>query len=214
MEKQPALVGRGAEDSGRSIGRDSQVVRRALAFFLPVSVLATLACGLVYAEVQQDLRSGANDPQYQLAEDEAARLDAGAAPSSVVDAAQTVDLASSLAPFVIVFDSSHAVIATNATLDGGSPAPPRGVLDAARPGSPSAVTWQPRGGIRIATVTVPWEGGFVLAGRSLRRVEQLESNAELLAGLAWLAGLAALAIASFAAAWLWPREEERGRPVA
>ena len=53
----------------------SLVVRRALAFFLPVAVLATLCCGFVYTAVQQDLRMGANDPQLQLAEDAAAFLD-------------------------------------------------------------------------------------------------------------------------------------------
>ena len=183
----------------------SDLVRRAAAIFLPVAVLATVTCGLVYVEVQQDLRSGANDPQYQLAEDAAARLNGGAAPSSVIDSANPVDLAEDLGTFVVVFDESHAVVATNATLDGGSPAPPKAVLDAARAGSPSAVTWQPREGLRIAAVIAAWKGGFVLAGRSLRRVEQQEWNAELIAGAAWACALIALALASLAAAWLWPR---------
>jgi hypothetical protein len=186
-------------------GLPAHLFRRGLALFLPLAVLATLACGLIYVEVQQTLRSGANDPQYQLAEDAAARLDAGAPPRSVVDTASIVDPSSSLAPFVVIFDSNHTVIAATASLDGGPPVPPRGVLDAARPGAPSAVTWQPRAGIRIAAVTAAWNDGFVLAGRSLRRVEQQEWNAELLAGAAWLAMLAALAAASLAAAWLWPR---------
>ena len=185
-------------------GLTHEVLRRALAFFLPVAVLATLACGLVYLETQQSLRSGANDPQFQIAQDAAARLDAGAAPSSVVDASRTVDPSSSLAPFLIVFAANHTVLATDATLDGGSPVPPHGVLDAARPGSPSTVTWQPRSGVRIAAVTVAWKGGFVLAGRSLQRVEEQESNAQLIAGAAWLPIMAALALASLAAAWLWP----------
>ena len=116
-----------------------------------------------------------------------------------------MDPAAGLGVFVIVFDASHTVVASNATLDGGSPAPPRAVLDAARPGAPSAVTWQPRDGVRIAAVTVAWRGGFVMAGRSLRRVEQQEWNAELIAGAAWAFALVALAMASFAAAWLWPR---------
>lgn len=189
----------------RTLRPGPEMLRRAAAIFLPVAVLATVLSGLVYLEAQQNLRSGANDPQYQLAEDAAARLDAGAAPSSVVDAANPVDLAVGLGAFVIVFDASHTVVATNATLDGGSPAPPRAVLDAAGPGAPSAVTWQPRAGVRIAAVTVAWRGGFVLAGRSLRRVEQQESNAELIAGAAWAFALVALAVASFAAAWLWPR---------
>jgi hypothetical protein len=182
----------------------SGLIRRAAAIFLPLAVLATLTCGLIYAEVQQDQRSGANDPQFQLAEDAAARLNAGASPGSVVDSGLSVDLAASLAPFVIVFDSGHSVLATDATLEGGRPAPPAGVLDAARTGSPNAVTWQPRGGVRIAAVVVAWQGGTVLVGRSLRRVEEQETNAELTAGAAWLAMLIALAAASVAAAWLWP----------
>jgi hypothetical protein len=182
------------------------LLRRALALFLPLAVLATLGCGLVYAEVQQDLRSGANDPQFQLAEDAAAQLNASEPPASVVGSGRSVDLAASLAPFLIVFDANHAQLATNATLDGGQPAPPAGVLDAARPGSPNAVSWQPRNGVRIAAVVVAWTGGTVLAGRSLARVEEQESNAELIAAAAWLATLAALAVASLLGAWLWPRE--------
>lgn len=188
----------------------SAVIRRAAAIFLPVAVLATALAGLVYVEVQQDLRGGANDPQYQLAEDAAARLDAGATPGSVLDAANPVDLGAGLGAFVIVFDSNHRVIATNATLDGGSPAPPQAVLDSARPGSPSAVTWQPRDGVRIAAVTVAWKGGFVLAGRSLRRVEQQESTAELIAGAAWASTMIALLLASLAAARLWPGSAKAG----
>ncbi|MGZ6314302.1 MAG: hypothetical protein ACXWNI_01585 [Candidatus Limnocylindrales bacterium] len=89
---------------------------------------------------------------------------------------------------MIVFDTNGQVLASNATLDGGPPAPPIGVLAAARPGSPNAVTWQPRDGVRVAAVVVAWKGGTVLAGRSLRLVEQREANAELIAGAAWARG--------------------------
>ena len=193
------------ETNVRTGSGTSTLVRRALAFFLPVAVLATLTCGLIYAEVQQDQRSGANDPQVQMAEDAAARLDAGASPASAIQTTRTVDLAASLAPFTIVFDGGHTLLATDATLDGGQPAPPAGVLDAARPGSPNTVTWQPRAGVRIAAVVMAWHGGTILVGRSLRRVEEQESNAELIAGAAWLVMLAGLAAASAAAAWSWPR---------
>ena len=198
----------GASSERHFAGFGADALRRALAFFLPAAVLATLACGLIYLEVQQDQRSGANDPQFQLAQDAAARLDAGATPSSVVDAGVAVDPSTSLAPFVIVFDTQQAVVISNATLDGGVPEPPAGVLEAAGHGSPNAVTWQPRAGIRIATVTVAWHGGFVLAGRSLARVEEQEQNAELLAGAAWIFGLGALAAASLVASCLWPHQAE------
>jgi hypothetical protein len=178
--------------------------RRFIAIFLPLAVLATLTCGLVYTEVQQELRSSANDPQYQMAEDTASRLDAGAKPADLVDTALTVDSATSLAPFTIIFDSAGRVLASDATLDGGQAVPPGGVLRAAKPGSPNAVTWQPRQGVRIASVTVAWSGGTVLVGRSLQRVEEQEWNAELVAGVAWLVALVALAIAAATAAWVWP----------
>ena len=143
-------------------------LRRAIAIFLPVAVLATLCCGLVYLAMQQDLRSGANDPQLQLAEDAARALDGGAQPSTVIGASK-VDVAQSLAPFVVVFDPAGRVLATDGQLDGQDPFA-AGVLEHARVSSPNIVTWQPRPGLRVATVTVPWQGGTVLAGRSLREV--------------------------------------------
>jgi hypothetical protein len=107
----------------RLAGFSREQFMRAVAFFLPLAVLATMICGLIYLEVQQDQRSGANDPQFQLAVDAASRLDSGTAPGGVVDARVQVDPSTSLAPFVIVFDSNHSVLAANATLDGGVPAP-------------------------------------------------------------------------------------------
>lgn len=182
----------------------SLVTRRALAFFLPAAVLATLCCGLVYTAVQQDLRMGANEPQLQLAEDAAHALDAGAQPATLVGASR-VDVAVSLAPFVVILDLSGSVLATDGQLDGHDPVPPPGVLDAARRNPPNAVTWQPRGGVRIASVTVPWGGGAVLAGRSLREVERQVDNILLLTAAAWLVMLGVLAATALLAARLWPR---------
>ena len=178
-------------------------LRRALAFFLPVAVVAIGCCGLVYVAVQQELRQRGNDPQIQLAEDAAHALDAGAMPATLVGSAK-VDLAASLAPFVVIFDMSGRVLATDGRLDGQDPTPPLGVLDAARTNSQNKVTWQPRAGVRIATVTVPWSGGTVMAGRSLREVERQEDNALLLAGAACVAMLAVIGVAALVAAWLWP----------
>jgi hypothetical protein len=78
----------------------SSVVRRAVALFLPVAVFAMLGCGPVYAVVQPDLRMGANDPHLQLAEDAARALDGGAQPATLAGSSK-VDVAASLAPFVV-----------------------------------------------------------------------------------------------------------------
>jgi hypothetical protein len=181
----------------------SPLLRRALACFLPLAVLATLTCGLAYALVQQDLRSGANDPQIQMAEDAALALDAGAQPMSLVGASN-VDIAESLAPFLVVFDRSGAVLATDGQLDGHAPLPPLGMLEAAQASGSNRVTWQPRQGVRIATVSVRWSGGTVMAGRSLREVEIREDAALQIALAAWLVMLASLAVAALVAARLWP----------
>jgi hypothetical protein len=178
-------------------------VRRALAFFLPFAVLATLCSGLVYASDQQNLRSGANDHQIQMATDAGSALDAGAAPLTLVTVSR-IDVARSLAPFLAIFDSSGKVLATDGNLDGHDPIPPAGVLTSAASNPPDIVTWQPGNGVRIAAVVVPWQGGTVLAGRSLTQVEIRENNALLVAAAAWLAMLVALVLASLAAAWLWP----------
>jgi hypothetical protein len=87
---------------------------------------------------------------------------------------------------------------------------PPGILANARATGRDAVTWQPRAGVRIATVTVPWSGGSVLAGRSLRLVEEHASALELIVAAGWLATLAALAIAAAVASRLWPRAAAPG----
>jgi hypothetical protein len=69
---------------------------------------------------------------------------------------------------------------------------------------PDMVTWQLGIGVRVAAVVVPWHGGTVLAGRSLLQVEIRDSDALLIVIAAWLAMLAALALASLAAAWFRP----------
>jgi len=179
-------------------------LRLAILVFLPLAVLATGLAGLVYLVAQQDGRWLANEPQVQLAEDAAARLDAGGRPGDQVGSA-TVDIAQSLAPFVVVYGPTGTILATDGTLDGQSPDVPAGVLESARSSGRNAVTWQPRAGVRVATVSVPWNGGTVLAGRSLRLVEEHAATLELIVGGGWLATLAALAVAAGAVARLWPR---------
>jgi len=186
-------------------------LRRAIALFLPAAVLATGLAGLIYVVIQQDLRSGANDPQEQLASDAAAELNAGAAPTGVVPG-RMVNVTTSLAPFLVVYDLAGKVVVSDGQLDGSPPQIPSGVLASARASGRDAVTWQPRAGVRIATVTVPWTGGTVMAGRSLRLVEERESQLEVLVGAGWIVVLVGLAGAAAIASWMWPEPPSR-RPI-
>jgi hypothetical protein len=162
---------------------------RSVTMWLPFLVAITALAGLAYGLDQQDLRQGADDPQTQMAEDAAARLGAGAPVSAVVPrSTAVVDIASSLAPFVIVYDRNDRPLAATGVLDGTAPTPPQGVTASARDHE-DHVTWQPRSGVRIAAVLVAYNGGTVLAGRSLRVAEQREDDALGVAAAGWLAAL-------------------------
>jgi hypothetical protein len=162
-----------------------QTTIRIIMKWLPLAIIVAGLCGLVYLTVQQSLRMAANDPQIQMAEDAANILNGGASADSVIPATK-VELANSLAPFIIVFDDFGKVLASSATLHGSVPVYPSGVLDYTRQHGEDRVTWQPENGVRMATVVVRYDNGFVLAGRSLREVEIRESNIEKISGIAML----------------------------
>ena len=124
-------------------------LRRAIALWLPTAVVSTALAGLVYATVQQNYRQSANDPQLQMAEDTASGLSAGGSPREVVTG-EPVDLATSLAPYTIVYDAHGGVLASTAVLDGSTPTPPEGVLQTATEEGQDMVTWQPRPDVRSA----------------------------------------------------------------
>jgi len=168
---------------------------RALALWVPVAVAVTGLSAVVYGAVQQDLRQGANDPQIQMAEDAAARLNAGVAPNTVVLSDQ-VELSGSLSSYVMVFDAENRLIASSAQLNGQAPPFPPSVFESARSRGQDRITWQPAAGIRSAVVVQPWRSGFVVVGRSLRLVEERIGQIFLLTGLAWLVTLGCTAIAA------------------
>jgi hypothetical protein len=184
--------------------RPRSFLLNALRIWLPMAVALSVLAGLVYAEVQQALRSSANDPQIQMVEDGVVSLDAGRLPRDLVGS-NRVDLAKSLAPFLIVFDKAGHPVASSAVLAGKTPTPPSGVLDTVRDGGQDRLTWQPQEGVRIAAVVAAYKQGFVLAGRSLILVEERESNALLLAVLGWLSGLVASALAALSVSALGRR---------
>ena len=185
------------------------MLNRFLRRWLPLAVAATVLAGTGYAIAQQVLRQGANDPQVQLAEDAAARLRAGAGAGEVVPAGE-VDVASSLSSWILVYGPDRRLIAGSARLDGRPAEYPISVFDNAPPGGRrDEVTWQPRPGVRSATVVVGFRGGWVVAGRSLRLVEERVDTLLGLALAGWLATLAGTAAAVLATGLLSRRREER-----
>jgi hypothetical protein len=173
--------------------------------WLPFAVTISAFCLLVYAAVQQAYRQSADDPQIQMANDAVTALNSGHTAVSLVPATK-VSIANSLAPFLIIYDSSGKEVASSALLDGQTPALPVGVLDSTRQLGENRISWQPRQGVRIATVIVYYKDGFVLAGRNMHEVEQRETQVSMFAGTTWiLAMLGTLAVVIFGEFFLTER---------
>lgn len=172
-------------------------------YWFLLAILITGLTWLPYGLVQQDLRQSANDPQIQLAEDSAAKLNAGQQIQQVVPT-DKVDIASSLAPYIIVFDANGKPIASSAQLNGQTPSIPSGIFDSVRQNGEDRVTWQPQPGVRSALVVTQFKGGsggFVAAGRSLREVEQREDNIMQIVILGWLTLLVLSLVATAIVFW-------------
>jgi len=153
--------------------------------WLPFAVVISAFCLLAYTTVQQALRQGLNDPQIQMAEDTAYSLNNGGTIDSLVTGTK-VEMSRSLAPFIDIYDVNGKPKAGSGLLNGQLPDYPKGALDTAKQNGDNRVTWQPNADVRIASAVVPYNAGFVMAGRNMREVEQRESQTELLAGVTWL----------------------------
>lgn len=166
--------------------------------FLTSAVLSLLIVGLLYGETQHVLRSSANDPQIQEAQDIAATISRDGLPANKVPSF-TVDMKNSLNLFVNVYDSSGAVVGGSGLLDGKVPVPPQGVFTTAKRTGENRLTWQPQPGVRIATVVTPYQGrdsGFVVVGRSLKETEVREHDTLIMALIGWIIMVIASAILS------------------
>lgn len=161
-----------------------------LRLWLPLALLAFGLAFFVNVAVQQSYRQSANDPQIQLAEDTAATLANGATPDSLIPN-QNVDLATSLAPAIIIYDEQTHPLTGSGHLKGVLPSLPAGSYHDARNNGEVRVTWEPQPGVRQAAVLVHTAGnhGFVLATRSLREVESREDHLALMTALTLAASL-------------------------
>ncbi len=172
------------------------ILKRMQPLVVVLAILAVLFSGAIYATGQQILRQGANDPQIQMAEDAAAQIASGKQVS--IDETK-VDIASSLAPFMILYDGDGKVTQSNALLHGQTPTVPPGVIDYVKTHHEDRFTWQPEPGVRLAAVMVSSNSehaGFALAARNLGEVEKREDR--LLLGAVALLVASLLVIGAFA----------------
>ncbi len=146
--------------------------------------------GAVFVAMQQNIRQEANEVLVQMAEDLARWIGFEGKYSTGWFLDGTVDPSVSLSPFILVFDDQGVVQASTTQIDGKTPVLPSGVLEYAKAHGQNRVTWAPKPGLRLATVTVWFDGakkGYVTVGRSLREVEKrIDMVTRLVIGT-WLA---------------------------
>lgn len=167
-----------------SIQNNNHNMRKATEAFLFLVVASTIVSGLVLVAVQQNYRQSANDPQIQDARDVVTALNAGQQLNLAPDG---TDVATSLSPFIMLFDKDGNALGSNATLNGNMPQLPKGVFAWVDKHGEDRFTWQPQPGIREAVVVdkanVPDQ--YVAIARSLLLVEQRENLLTGYVAIAW-----------------------------
>jgi hypothetical protein len=171
-------------------------------------LLISVAACLAWLGYGLSLRNGADRQPLRLAAASVGQLASGSPPGSVLPPA--INMASSPAPFVIVFDAQHHVLASSGHLNGHTPGLPAGVLAWVAAHSQDRITWQPGPGLREAAVIEPYGGlhpGFVLAAQSLQGTSSQQRSLTWSIAYIWLAALAM----SFLIARLLPVRPTRPR---
>ena len=164
--------------------------------WLGIIAILVLIFGAMDGVSQQAQRNAANYPQIQLAEDAASELNNGAK----AQVTGKVDMAHSLAPFIIVYDKQGKLVSGSGYLNDQLPTAPLGILTAANDQDYNAVTWQPAGNVRIAAITVAAKNYYVLSGRSLKEIEANERESlqiSFLGGVGSLIVLTAVYLLAF-----------------
>ncbi len=157
-------------------------------FFVCEVVLVSILYLTIYLVGQQILRQLANNPQIQMAEDISYGLSNGKNYSTVLNTSN-IDPNLSLSPFTLIYDINGNILSDNLSPSANLPSLPKGIFAYVQGKGEDRFTWQPSNNLRLAVVVTEYigknGGGFVLVGRSLREVENLESTIEIYVSAAW-----------------------------
>jgi hypothetical protein len=155
-------------------------------------VVVTAMFGSIDLAVQQDYRQSANDPQIQLAEDATVALDHGLTPQW--NASNQIDAGTSLAPFIVIYNSTGTPVAASGLINGVMPTIPAGIFASVSAHGEDRVTWQTPTGLRFAAIIVSYKNGYVMAARSLREVEIREDKLNMQVGIPYLISFILVAV--------------------
>jgi len=151
-------------------------------------MLTTILCGLIYVAVQQVHRSGANDPQLEIALDLKNAIENNESTNKWM-AADSIEISKSLSVFKTFYNANGEPLQSTGFLDRQFPRMPKGVFDFTAKSQEDVLSWQPRAGVRMAMVVEAVNSpqiAFVAVGRSLKEVEKRESSLVTMVLVAWL----------------------------
>ena len=135
---------------------------------------AGLVVGLIMctflAAIQQSERLRANDNPAMIAHFIARDWDAAREPAQSLD--EPHEIRGEYVTFTTIYDNNLHLIASDGILDGQPVLAPSGVLRAASPKHDNAITWQPVRGLRLATVVVKANNGYIVSAQNLRQTER------------------------------------------
>ncbi|HEY4381342.1 MAG TPA: hypothetical protein VGN01_13410 [Acidobacteriaceae bacterium] len=192
--------------------REPIFARPVFFYTLALALILTLWGFPAAMTLQGVMRSAADQPQIQMAQNYASEIASGHRTVEQFPDGH-VDLATSLEPFTILYDSNGKALHSNGYFNGEILAPPTGVFTWLRTHPTDKFTWQPRPGLRIAAVAQRIDGahpGVVLVGRSLTLVQQQES---LLRRGTFVTWLSLMAILIGGAAFLNRAQGAAGKPA-
>lgn len=162
--------------------------------WVTIALLLTGLIGLVFAGYQHAVRSMANDPQIELAEEVTKAINNGAPIESILSQGSSMDMRDGLAPFAMIFDKDRKLVGSTAKLGDNTPEPPQGTFEFAKEQGRNMFTWSPEEDVRVAAVVLPAKDSYVLIGKNLREVDLRTKEFSYMALGAWMALLGLSAI--------------------
>ena len=169
-------------------------VKKSIWIWIIIIFIVTFNCLLVYIVAQQTLRLGANELPSQLAMETLIELQNGKSMEEIIPK-EKIDISKSLNAFVLVYDRNKNLVDSSGILDNIKPVYPKGVLEYLDNNNESRVTWQPKAGLRFASLAIKYDNGYIVAAKSLSETEKLIDKLGELILFAWLACMVFITIA-------------------
>lgn len=165
--------------------------------FAPFAIVITLIYCALYIVLLQQYRQGLDDPQVQVSQDIALRLEKGGEARQYIPP-QEHDLERSYATFVALYSDQQSLIGSSGAIEGVVLAPSHEVFALVKDKGVHRFSWEPKKHVRIAAVmryVSATTSTYVLVGRNMREGEGRMRAMGILVLSFWLITMGAALIA-------------------